>query len=272
MNDNVSRRNFVTIIGTAAAAETFGATSDVDAATKHAAPRAEPLSTTPEAYAYFSQPEAAFVEAAVERLIPANALGPGAREAGVAYFIDQQLDGQFGYGAKMYMQGAWQPGLATQGYQLPLTPRDIYRLGISETNAYSQRRFGKTFDQLSSAAHQDTILEALDRGSVTFQSVPAKTFFDVLLTNTLEGFFGDPMYGGNRDMIGWKLVGFPGAAAAYIGLIEVHNKAYNVSPVSIANLQQAEQTAMAEMPTSTDMGDMDMDVHVALAKKALGVR
>jgi gluconate 2-dehydrogenase gamma chain len=272
MSDKFSRRNFVSIVGTAAAAETFGAASNADAATKHAAPRAEPLGTTPEAYTFFSLPEAAFVEAAVERLIPTNSLGSGAREAGVAYFIDQQLDGQFGYAAKMYMQGPWLPGLPTQGYQLPLTPRDIYRLGISETNTYSQRRFGKTFNLLSSALHQDAVLEALDHGSVTFESVPAKTFFEMLLANTIEGFFADPMYGGNRNMAGWRLVGFPGAAAAYIGLIETHNKPYNVSPVSIANLQQAEQTAMTEMPAGADRGDMDMDVHIALAKKALGVR
>ena len=76
------------------------------------------------------------------------------------------------------------------------------------------RRIGKTFDQLS-AAHQDDVLTGLDGAKLTFDVVPAKAFFEMLLQNTVEGFFADPLYGGNRDKVGWKLVGFPGVAAYY---------------------------------------------------------
>jgi gluconate 2-dehydrogenase gamma chain len=263
MSDNVSRKDFFAVVGTVAAAEVMPAPAEA-AATPMKMPPAKPLGSAPEAYAFFTAPEAAFIEAAVERLIPTNKLGPGAREAGVAYFIDQQLNGQFGYAAKMYMQGPWAPGLPTQGYQLPLTPREVYRLGIAEANKYSNKQFGKSFDQLSSPAHQDDILTALDEAKVAFESVPAKVFFEMLYANTVEGFFSDPIYGGNRDKIGWKLVGFPGAAAAYLSFIDKHNVPYKVSPVSIADVQQAEGASHAAMD--------EMKTHIQMARKSLGVR
>jgi gluconate 2-dehydrogenase gamma chain len=265
MSDKVSRKDFVALTGAAAAVEALVASAPAEAAAQpmtmpaRSPTPAKTLGSEPEAYTFFADPEAAFVEAAVERLIPTDALGPGAREAGVAFYIDQQLVGQFGYAAKMYRQGPWMADASSDfGYQLPLTPRDVYRLGIAATNAYCNKTYGKAFDKLD-GAHQDDVLTALDRAQLSFDSVPAKAFFEMLYGNTVEGFFVDPLYGGNRNKVGWKLVGFPGAAAAYYGFIENHNKAYKVNPQSIADLQQAEQTAA------------DMDAHVALAKKALGV-
>jgi gluconate 2-dehydrogenase gamma chain len=269
MPENVSRKDFVAIVGTAVAAETIPAANAAEGATSHkpATPHkpapAKPLGSEPEAYTYLTEPEAALIEAAVERLIPTDALGPGGREAGVAFFIDQQLSGQFGYAAKMYDQGPWSADASPDfGYQLPLTPRQVYRLGIAETNAYCQKTYGKTFDKLA-AAHQDDVLTALDGAKLAFESVPAKTFFEMLYGNAIEGYFADPLYGGNRNKVGWKLLGFPGAAAAYLPFIEKHNVPYRVNPQSIADLQQAAQTAMT---------GSDMETHVALAKKALGVR
>lgn len=265
MPDHVSRRDFVALVGTAVAVETLPAATAAGAATApaHRPGPAKPLGTEPEAYTYLTSPESAFVEAAVERLIPTDELGPGGREAGVAFYIDQQLSGQFGYAAKMYQQGPWQADAPPEfGYQLPLTPRQVYRLGIAATNDYCRKTYGKTFEHLD-AAHQDDVLSGLDGAKLTFDGVPAKAFFEMLYGNAVEGFFADPLYGGNRDKAGWKLVGFPGAAAAYYPFIEKHNVPYKVVPQSIADLQQAEQTAM---------GAMDMDVHIALAKKALGVK
>src|ERR1700677_245186 len=193
MPDHVSRKNFVAIVGTVVAAETIPATTATEAATsKHPAP------------------------------VPSlgNEPGPGGREAGVAFYIDQQLSGQFGYAAKRYRHGPWQPDASPDfGYQLPLTPQQVYRLGIAATNAYCEKTYGKTFDKLSSA-HQDDVLTALDGAKLSFDAVPVKTFFEMLYGNTVEGFFADPLYGGNRDKVGWKLIGFPGAAAAYYPFIE----------------------------------------------------
>jgi gluconate 2-dehydrogenase gamma chain len=262
MSDKVSRKDFVALVGTVVAVETLPATNVAAAATaaKHPA-AAAPLGNKPEAYTFFTEPEAAFIEAAVDRLIPADELGPGGREAGVAFYIDQQLDGQFGYAAKMYMKGPWVADAPPDfGYQLPLTPQDVYRLGIAATNAYCTTTYGKTFEKLD-GAHQDDVLTALDQAKLAFESVPAKVFFEMLYGNTVEGFFADPIYGGNRNKAGWKLIGFPGAAAVYLPYIEKHNVPYKVTPQSIADLQQAEQTASS-----------DMDAHMTLAAKALGVK
>ena len=276
--NDVSRKKFIATLGTAgvvAGLPTAAEAAASEVAAQHAphahpaahpAP-AKPLGNQPEAYVYFTAPEWKFVEAAVERLIPADNLGPGAREAGVAYFIDQQLGGQYGYAAKMYTQGPWPDALPTQGYQLPLTPREVYRLAIAATNDYCKKTYGKTFDKLK-AAQQDEVLTALDSAKLQFDAVPAKVFFEMLYGNTIEGYFSDPMYGGNRDKVGWKLVGFPGAAAAYLGLVEKHNVPYKVTPMSIADMQQ-EETAMGDGPEETIMDRVAMHVH--LGRKALGL-
>ena len=89
----------------------------------------------------------------------------------------------------------------------------------------------------------------------------------MLYANTVEGYFSDPMYGGNRDKVGWKLVGFPGVAAAYLGLIEKHNVPYKVTPISIAEMQ-AEETAMRH--DESNLPDR-VAMHVHFGRKALGL-
>jgi gluconate 2-dehydrogenase gamma chain len=96
---------------------------------------------------------------------------------------------------------------------------------------------GNTFDALT-ADQQDEVLKGLDSGTISLGELPAKTFFGMLYDNTMEGFFADPIYGGNRDKVGWKLVGFPGVAASYASLIEQYNKPYEVEPVGIADVLQ----------------------------------
>jgi len=189
------------------------------------------------AYMFLSRAEIAFLDAAVARLIPKDELGPGAKEAGVSYFIDQQLFGGYGTMAKKYKQGPWPEGTPQQGYQSPLTPAEVYRAAIRDTNNYCRKQYGKTLDALSSA-QQDEVLRGLDEGKIELESVRAQFFFNMLLNNTIEGFFADPVYGGNRDKAGWKLVGFPGVAAVYTTYIDKHNVPYRAQPVSIADIQQ----------------------------------
>ncbi|WP_168788686.1 gluconate 2-dehydrogenase subunit 3 family protein [Paraburkholderia aromaticivorans] len=193
--------------------------------------------TVLQAYSYFTQTEATFVEGAVSCLIPADDLGPGAKEAGVAYFIDQQLDGAWGAHARTYRLGPWPEGTPTQGDQSLLTPREVYRTAIAEIQRYCSAKYGNAFDALV-AAQQDEVLRDLQEGKISLELVPARLFFGMLWANTQQGFFADPMYGGNRDKIGWKLVGFPGVAAVYTEFIEKHNQAYRAVPVSIADVQQ----------------------------------
>jgi len=190
------------------------------------------------AYGYLTVPEVRFLDAAVARIIPADELGPGAKEADVTYFIDRQLTSSWGTHGRNYRMGPWREGTPQQGFQSPMTPQEIYRAAIRETNIHCTKRYGKVFHFLTTD-QQDEILHALEDGKIELASLSSKLFFGLLLRNTEEGFFADPMYGGNRDKIGWKLVGFPGVAAAnYTEHMSKYNVPYRVEPVSILDILQ----------------------------------
>ena len=181
---------------------------------------------------YFSADEYRFVQAAAARLIPHDDLGPGALEAGVPEFIDRQMNTPYAAGANWYMQGPFQPDApAEMGYQLKLNVREIYRLGIAAANQWCSSALGKPFADLPPDA-QDKALAAMEHGIDGFGSLPSQTFFAMLWGNTKEGFFSDPLHGGNKDMVGWKLIGFPGARADFMDWIE-RDEAYPLPPVSI---------------------------------------
>lgn len=185
------------------------------------------------ALSYFTALEFAFTEAAVGRLIPADELGPGAKEAGVAFFIDQQIAGSFGRAETWYMLGPWKKGTSQQGYQLKLTPAQLYRVSIQGIDDYCHRTFNKkTFAELG-AGDQDKILHSLEKGEIDLADTPAKEFFAMLWQNTNEGFFADPIYGGNRDFAGWKLIGFPGPRYNYVNEIEQYGKPYTLPTVGL---------------------------------------
>lgn len=183
---------------------------------------------------FFSEPEAAFVRAAVDRLIPSDELGPGAVEAGVVDYIDRQLAGAYGAGARMYLEGPWFEGTPEQGYQLRFTPGEVYRLGLEAAMRAAAQRFGAQGFEQAPGADQDDFLKQLESGAVDLEPVPAPVLFETLLANTVEGYLSDPMYGGNRNMAGWRLIGFPGAYAQYVELVERHGEAFRRPPMSIA--------------------------------------
>jgi gluconate 2-dehydrogenase gamma chain len=192
-----------------------------------------PIPVRPGPWLFFTYDEASAVEAMVDRLIPADDLGPGGKEAGCAVFIDRQLTGSFGNASRLFMKPPFMPGTPTQGNQSPLVPKQSYRTALAELDKHCKTNFeGKGFAALS-ASQQDSVLQALERGQIKFTEVDAQTFFNLLLQNTMEGFFGDPLYGGNRDMTSWKLIGFPGARYDYRDHIDKHNQPYPHPPVSI---------------------------------------
>ena len=184
-------------------------------------------------WTWFTDAEAAFINAAVARLIPADDLGPGAAEAGVPTFIDRQLAGPYGRGERWYMQGPWGPGLPTQGYQTRLTPAGLYRAAIKAIDAAVVRESrGGSFAKLA-AADQDAFLQRMEKGDVALDGIDAKAFFAQLLQNTMEGFWSDPIYGGNRDLAGWKLIGFPGARYDNSEFVTQYGQAYPLPPVGL---------------------------------------
>ncbi len=184
-------------------------------------------------YRFFTPDEAAFIEAAVDRLIPPEPEWAGARRAGVPNYIDLQLAGPFGAGDRLFLGGPIKPGTPQQGYQLGLTPAQVYRTALA---AIIERTAGQgaAFADASPEA-QDAFLKRLEAGEADLNGVPSAVFFETLLANTIEGYFADPAYGGNRDMVGWRMIGFPGPYAAYLGLYTQHGLKYDREPMSMAD-------------------------------------
>ena len=237
MSDSIDRRRFLKQVGAAggvSAIVPLGGLVEPSVPTGQA-PASDPAPPVP-AYTFFSPPEAAFVEAVVDRFIPADDLTPGGAECGVAIFIDRQLAGAWGHGDRLFMQGPWRVGTPEQGYQLPLTPAELYRASIAATNRHCEATNEREFDRLTEA-QQVAVLQGLERGEIDLGSIPARTFFEVVLANTMEGFFADPIYGGNRDKVAWKMVGYPGVLAVYSEDIKRYrNTPYDEEPTSILDL------------------------------------
>lgn len=163
---------------------------------------------------FFSEQEALDVGAAVARIFPADDSGPGAREAGVVIYIDRQLAGPYGRDRYRYTQPPFETGVPELGYQGKATPRDIYRDGLKEIAGLH----GLNSDE------QDQKLRQIEK---TF-------FFSLLHSHTIEGMFCDPMHGGNIDMIGWQMVGFPGPRMSYFEEVDrYYGRAFRPKPVSL---------------------------------------
>jgi gluconate 2-dehydrogenase gamma chain len=194
------------------------------AAASHQAP-----STT---YLFFNTEEAAFIEAAVARLIPADDDWPGAVEAAVPNYIDKQLAGAWGAGERLYRSGPWQQGTPSQGYQLPFTPAELFRTALAAIN--KEMAAGTTSFATMSGDQQDAFLRDLEAGGKSLGGVPSDVFFAHLWQSTIEGFFSDPVYGGNRNMVSWRMIGFPGAYASYYDLVDQHGIKIDRAPTSLA--------------------------------------
>ncbi|MCW5695580.1 MAG: gluconate 2-dehydrogenase subunit 3 family protein [Bauldia sp.] len=222
----------------AAGQESAPAPSASPAGPPAAAPGAGPVAQAPAARPvlfFFNDEEARFVEAAIDRLIPADPEWPGAVWAGVLTFIDRQLAGPYGDGAKTYLAGPWTPDAPPeQGYQHRYTPAEIFRIGIAEVRAHVTETRDAEFAELGADAI-DAVLTALEAGEIELPSIPSALFFSVLLDNTVQGWFADPVHGGNRDMVSWRMVGFPGAYAQYLETVDIFNLDYRREPVSIAD-------------------------------------
>ena len=143
----------------------------------------------------------------------------------------------WGKGDRLYTQGPWKKGVPNQGYQLPLAPADLYRAGIAATNAHCRKTYGKAFDRLD-AKQREEVLVGLSTGKITFESgLPVRDFWTVLYQTVMEGMFSDPIYGGNRNKAGWRMIGFPGAIAVHRENVEkFRDKPFPTDPVGIADM------------------------------------
>ncbi|WP_234484805.1 gluconate 2-dehydrogenase subunit 3 family protein [Noviherbaspirillum pedocola] len=237
MMDKLSRRSFFKAAGVGAAALTAQAQALKAAAAPaqhHAPSHDHDEAAQSGGYLFFRTDELRFIEAATERLIPADANGPGAIEADVPRYLDRQLAGAWGAGERLYRSGPWHEGEPTQGYQLPYTPAELFRNALRGVAADVQKKHGNSFDKLS-GADQDAYLQELQKSKEEMNGVPANVFFESLLAMTIEGFFSDPIYGGNKDMVSWKMIGFPGAYATFYEQVDKHGIAFTRPPISIGD-------------------------------------
>jgi gluconate 2-dehydrogenase gamma chain len=231
---DIGRREFLKVAATGGAAATAGVMPQAALAQQPAAgmPGVAPAPV----YGFLNLEEQAFVEALVDHMIPADELTPKGTDVGINIYIDRALGGAWGQGDRLYMQGPWKVGVPSQGYQLPLTPAQLYRAGIEATNAHCLKAYNKPFDKLN-AAQREEVLVALSTGKLDFGALPSRTFWTTVYQTVMEGMFADPIHGGNRDKAGWRMIGFPGALAVNRENVEKYrDKPFPNEPVSIADM------------------------------------
>jgi gluconate 2-dehydrogenase gamma chain len=234
-NETIARRKFLVGAGLAGTAVAAGMTQPAPAEAQAAAAPDAPATPQAEPLLYLNDTEHAFVVAAVETFIPADELSPSGSDCGCATYIDRQLASAWGGGAKMYRAGPFVKGKPEQGYQLALTPAEFISTGIAAANAWSRKTYGHDFDRLD-AAKRIEACKAMQEGKAEFENFSSRAFFARLLTLTMEGFFGDPIYGGNRNKASWRMLQYPGLPATYANVIdEYRDKRYVAEPQSIAD-------------------------------------
>ena len=232
------RRDFLKTAVVSGAAAAAGIAEPAQAQQPAAAATATPTAAPQEpGYEFLNLEEAAFVEALVDHMVPADHLSPKGTDLGINVYIDRALAGAWGKGDRLYMQGPWRQGVPNQGYQLPLTPAQLYRAGIAATNVHCRKTFGKTFDQID-AAQREQVLVGLSTAKITFDDgLPVRAFWGTLYQTVQEGMFADPIHGGNRDKAGWKMLGFPGAIAVHREhVVQFRDKPFPNEPLGIADL------------------------------------
>ncbi len=192
-----------------------------------------PTPVRPGPWQYFTLDEATAVEAIADRIVPPDPQTPGGKAAGCGVYLDRQLAGPYGQNGGQYRAGPFQKGTKTQGPQGPDTTAETYRKGLAALDRYCRDKFGgKNFAALSDA-DKDALLEGLDKETIKFDGADAKIFFEQILKDTQQGFFADPIYGGNRDLVAWKMIGFPGARYNYLDWIDRHNERFPLPPVGM---------------------------------------
>ena len=152
---------------------------------------------------FFTAAEARTITAACERIFPSDESGPGAKQAGVIIYIDRQLAGPYGHDRYRYTKGPFLESVPEHGYQGRANPQEIYREGL--------QKLGADLADLD-GSKQDERLRAIE----------TTIFFRMLRAHTIEGMFSDPMHGGNSNLIGWQLIGYPGPLMSYRDEIDKH--------------------------------------------------
>jgi len=197
-----------------------------------------PQRAEPGPWQFFTAEELPTIGALADRIIPPDPDTPGGKDAGCVVFLDRQLAGAYGSAEGLYERGPFHRGTEQQGDQSSKTPAQAYRAALKALDRYCREGAGgqppgKGFAELA-PERQDEVMRGLEQGTVQLPGIEAKQFFNTLLEDIQDGFFADPIHGGNRDMCAWKMIGFPGARYDYRDWVSRHNERYPLPPVSIA--------------------------------------
>lgn len=192
-----------------------------------------PVPVRPGPWQYFTTDEARAVEALADRIIPPDPQTLGGKDAGCAVFVDRQLAGPYGRAEGHYNRPPFMKGTPQQGAQSGSGPAGIYREGLAALDRHCQGAYqGKRFADLSDQ-QKDELLKNVESEKTRLENVDGKAFFAQVVKDVQQGFFADPIYGGNRDMVAWKMIGYPGARYNYLDWVERHNERFPLPPVSI---------------------------------------
>jgi len=211
--DPKGRREFLrtaALLGLAALPGKAGLVSEGVVSPAAPAPLAE---VPPVVYLSLSGAEAEFVEKLVNVVCPADEFTADGVTCGLAFFIDRQLASAFGRGERLYLRGPWRGGVPEDGYQTPQTPEEHFKLGLRRVDAHCGTAHGRTFAQLDDA-RADQTLHDVANGALKDPHLDLQRWFNELVYPLFEqACFADPVYGGNRDKVFWRMIGYPGLPA-----------------------------------------------------------
>jgi gluconate 2-dehydrogenase gamma chain len=192
-----------------------------------------PTPVKPGPWLFFTGAEGRAMEAIADRIIPPDPETPGGKDAGCAVFIDRQLAGPYGRQDGLYLRPPFQTGMKNQGQQSEGGPTLSYRVGLAALdNACKAKYAGKAFAELSDD-DKDKVLSGLESGELKLEGADGKEFVEEVVKDVQMGFFADPIYGGNREMVAWRMIGYPGARYNYLDWVNRHNERFPLPPVSM---------------------------------------
>lgn len=173
------------------------------------------------------------LERATETIYPEDDNGPGAIQLGVPYFIDKQLAGQWGENTNDYRQGPFTNASVDES---SVTRGNMFLLGLRALELYSVDELEKSFIDLSED-DQIKVLQAAEKDEIEMPVVKSSIFFSLLRNATFEGAYADPLYGGNKNMDGWRMKEYPGPVMSYDDIIESKDFVKK-EPISLTDYQQ----------------------------------
>lgn len=238
-----SRRRFlasapVAAVAAAAVAANPLAAGETGAATPPAAVSVVAGPPPGAAYVFLRPDEAVFVEALALHMVPADELSPDGVAIGIPVYVDRALASAWGAGDHLYTQGPFAEGDPNQGYQLPLTPAQLFRTGTAAFDDWTLLEFGARFHALDGGRREQALQRLQSASAGWAASVSQDWYFRLLYDLVVEGLFADPIHGGNRDKAGWRLVGYPGAVDFDARTRQRHREVpYLAEPLGIADLQ-----------------------------------